>query len=504
MLRALRRLELVAERANAWLNDHTWLVAIAIVLILGGGSVAMAGAKPLWHDEIYTVLLAGLPTSQLWSANLSGVDLSPPLNTLLTRGAMKIAGEGPIATRLPPLAGFLLAVVVVFGFVRRRANTVTAAIAALLLAFTAAYRYSYEARGYGLMMGFAALSLYAWSEAAAGRRRLLNAALLSCSLAAGYWTHFYGVFAVVPVFAGEGARFWRTRKIDKAIVAAVALSMLAVLPLLPLIRAGSSLAPSFWGRAGLREVFPAYSFLLNSLVELPFIFGTVALLVAAFLARRRLAAAVPSHLPYYEIAAVAAAVAIPAVQIIVAMTSTGVFVSRYAMLALPGICIALALTLFRLVPSAAIHLAAAVALTAGFAQAATYRPAFTNPARARPALMRLLTGDRPVLITGGLVYLQLWYYTPPAMRGKLQYIVHPGAARHFTGSDTIDRGLIGLAKWTPLPIVEPRPFVTAHREFIVYWAGAGWLVQWLQEGKADMDKIEVEANTAILAVRHNF
>jgi hypothetical protein len=174
------------------------------------------------------------------------------------------------------------------------------------------------------------------------------------------------------------------------------------------------------------------------------------------------------------------------------------------MVSLPGICIALALGFHRLVPAGALPLATAAALAVAFAAPATYRSSFKNPARERPELMRLLTRERPVLITGGLVYLQLWYYAPPAMRTHLQYMVHLGAARHFTGSDSIDRGLLNLAKWTPVNIVEPRPFVTAHREFFVYEAGSGWLVHWLREGKAEITKLGSEANTAILAVRHTF
>ena len=213
-MRFFVRLEDLALRASARLDRHP-LIALAVVgLLVVMTTVSMAAAKPLWHDEIFTVLLARLGAADLWTANLSGVDLSPPLNTLLTHVALSAGGTDPVVIRLAPLAGFALAVALIFEFVRRRSNTVTAVSAALLCCFTAGYRYSYEARGYGLMMGFAALSVFAWAEAAAGRRRWLHVPLLAIGLAASYWTHFYGVFAAAPVIAGELARTLRRRKID--------------------------------------------------------------------------------------------------------------------------------------------------------------------------------------------------------------------------------------------------------------------------------------------------
>ena len=95
----MRRLQVAAERVTEWLDRHAHFVLAAVVLLVGATAVAMAASKPLWHDEIYTVLLAGLSTADLWSANLSGVDLSPPLNTVLTHAVIRAGGSGPVAMR---------------------------------------------------------------------------------------------------------------------------------------------------------------------------------------------------------------------------------------------------------------------------------------------------------------------------------------------------------------------------------------------------------------------
>ena len=509
-MRFFVRLEDLALRASARLDRHP-LIALAVVgLLVVMTTVSMAAAKPLWHDEIFTVLLARLGAPDLWTANLSGVDLSPPLNTLLTHVALSAGGTDPVVIRLAPLAGFALAVALIFEFVRRRSNTVTAVSAALLCCFTAGYRYSYEARGYGLMMGFAALSVFAWAEAAAGRRRWLHLPLLAIGLAASYWTHFYGVFAAAPVIAGELARTLRRRKIDVVVWVALGLSYLSLIPLMPLITAGASLAPTFWGRATIKEILPTYAFLLNSLAEPRFLVAISVLILGVIEYRMlfgnartdALATDAPApKLPRHELAAVAVGVALPAIQILVALSTTGVFVQRYALVAIPTLCIAIALALRRLVQAAVMEVIIAVVLTVSFTASATFRAAIPNPARQRPALMRLLAQERPVLVTGGLMYLQLWYYTPPAMQDHLYYLAHPAAALERTGSDSIDRGLLGLARWSSLKVVDPNAFVQTHSEFFVYGAGSGWLVEWLKEDYAHIEQVDGESGAAILKVR---
>ena len=99
---------------------------IALAIALFASLFAMlawrASVKPFWHDEIYTILEAELPVATLWRALHDGIDLQPPLNALLTRGIHLIAGVGPIVTRLPAIAGFLLAAIFIFIVVLRRTN----------------------------------------------------------------------------------------------------------------------------------------------------------------------------------------------------------------------------------------------------------------------------------------------------------------------------------------------------------------------------------------------
>src|SRR5262245_60814665 len=88
--------------------DRRWLTLFglfsALLFAIAG---TLAAAKPFWHDEIYTILFAGLPSvSTMWRAAHDGIDLSPPLNAILTHGVASLVGVGRLTTRLVPLLGF--------------------------------------------------------------------------------------------------------------------------------------------------------------------------------------------------------------------------------------------------------------------------------------------------------------------------------------------------------------------------------------------------------------
>src|SRR5688572_17501163 len=126
------------------LDRFGWVFFGVFALVCAASLVVRARAKPFWHDEIYTILHAGLPSvGAMWQAALDGIDLSPPLNTWLTRLVHSGFGVGHVATRIPPMAAYLVMTATVFQLLRTRANTATALAGAMLPAFTAAFRYSY-------------------------------------------------------------------------------------------------------------------------------------------------------------------------------------------------------------------------------------------------------------------------------------------------------------------------------------------------------------------------
>ena len=64
------------------------------------------------------------------------------------------------------MLGYLLMSVCVFGFVVRRASRLYGLVAVLLPIATIAHGYAYEARAYGLVLGFSAAALLCWQRSA--------------------------------------------------------------------------------------------------------------------------------------------------------------------------------------------------------------------------------------------------------------------------------------------------------------------------------------------------
>lgn len=454
-----------------------------------------AAGKPFWHDEIFTLVAADLPTAAtLWTALRDGLDLSPPLNTFATRYVHETIGAGHVASRLPPMIGVWLACLVAFTLVRRRTNVVVATAALILPCYTSVYRYAYEARGYGLMTACFAVALYAWSEAAAGRHRRWTVPLLAVALAAGLWAHYYAVLAFAPIAAGEVARAAGRRRADWPLWSAIAAGALGLVPLLPLLQVGAASAGTFWSATTHTGVVATYQFLLSPLTDWWWIASGVLLaaaLGAGWIADRRVLGMKPG-LPRHELVAGLVALAMPALGVALGAAVSGGLVPRYVLPAAVSVSIALPYVVWRWSGTrgwAGGVLAAALvgAMTWTVADALTTdRFAFRSPLAGRAVLTEALAGPQPVVVTGGLVFLQLWYYAPADLRDRLVYVADPDAALRWTGSDTIDTGLLSLARWAPVRVEPYEPFVAAHPSFVVYRFGSGWILERLADEGATL------------------
>ena len=485
-----------------------WLVFAIFAAVCLYSIVIRARAKPFWHDEVFTILHSELPSvSAMWAASRDGIDLSPPLNTWLTRAVHGVAGVGHVATRVPPIAGFLLAAALVFEMLRRRTNTATALAGAALPCLTAAYRYSYEARGYGVMVGIFALALFAWSEAARGGRRHVYLALLAAALAATVWNHYYGMLTFIPIAGGEIVRTVQRRKLDAGILGAFIFAAVALLPLYPLAAAARSQTQTFWSPASWSDIAGVYRYVFSPLVDRTVATGAIAL-AALCLALRKGRSSRTGHrtIPAHEAAAGILSLLIPVCGVALGVTITGVFVPRYAMPAVVGFALVVPLLVWR----CDTRLGAAELLLCGFTLASfgtsiwpslLAPPTLRDPVATRPLLTSALASGAPVVSNSSLQFLQYWYYTPHAMKGRLRYLADPDRARALTQSDTIDRGYLALRRWTPVAVERYDEYVAGHREFRVHEAGSGWLLRSLRESGANVEEIGRAPGERLYAVR---
>jgi hypothetical protein len=154
---------------------------------------------------------------------------------------MNLLGRNPIALRLPALAGFLLFQLCLFFFVRRIAGARAAIIAMAVPILSACFRYSVEARPYGLLFGFYALSLLCWQIATEDdsptntipRSRILPLAGLTLSIALAITSHYFGVLILIPVSLGELSLILIRKRLDFGVLASLILGLASIGLILP-------------------------------------------------------------------------------------------------------------------------------------------------------------------------------------------------------------------------------------------------------------------------------
>jgi hypothetical protein len=325
--------------------------------------------------------------------------------------------------------------------------------------------------------------------------------LLALALAAGLWNHYYGVLAYVPVAAGEAVRIWQTRRLDRGVLSAVAVSLAAALPLAPLLKAASEQRGTFWSPASYDQIGLTYYFLLEPLLVPRFAVVAMAALVLvaiSFMRRHKERGERPPGVPVHETAALVAAVLVPVAGVLLGVFATGVFVPRYALPAVVGMSVALAL----LVPRTTwAELVVAGALCVSLVELLAPVAPAASPYESRPLLVDALKSPGPTAITGGLTFLQLWYYADPQLKSRLVYVADPVSARQYTRSDTIDLGLLALSRWSAVNAVPFDSFAQQHQTFRVYAYGSGWLLQKLRDGAASLEEVDAEASAILFVVR---
>ena len=117
-------------------------------------SVLHAISRPLWNDEIITVIVVGQPSFRdVWKSLADAADTNPPAFYVAARIANWFAADDHLAHRLPSIAGFVGALICVFLFLSRRVSKLSALVGATFLLVTPLSEYAYEARPYALMIG---------------------------------------------------------------------------------------------------------------------------------------------------------------------------------------------------------------------------------------------------------------------------------------------------------------------------------------------------------------
>jgi hypothetical protein len=473
----------LTRRLARLLQRHPLLLLSAFTLVYFAVTSLLAWRKLVWYDEIYTIRISQLPTlADVWAALGSGMDPNPPLNYLATRVACSLLGDHPLAYRLPAIVGFWLLSLCLYAIVSRRCGRTFGCLAALFAFATSAHSiYAYEARPYGLLLGFSGLAVLCWQRAAEGRRVALLG--LALSLAAAVSTHYYAVLVFVPLGLAELARAMRRRRLDLPMAAALAAGLAPLLLYYPVVQqARAVLASGFWAKPKWESVAVFY----QKLLEADLLPCVAVLLFLAIYPKIRATAPdrdtdEPSTAPPIEEVVLAVAFAVlPFFGIALAKLFTGAFSERYVIPAVIGLALAFAYAACHYARGCQVFAVSVGVILLGW-WLATDAMRFHEMADKRQALDAVCrrlseTGERetPLVVSDSLSFMQLTYYAPDALRSRLTYLNSPELSLRYKGYDTDEVALRIMRKWVPLNVVDYEEFVSSHRRFLVYDRGS-WL-----------------------------
>lgn len=179
------------------------VAAVALALFASDGGVLLW--RPLWVDEVHTMLVADRASPVDVIADLAnGADFGPPLVPLAAWALRHVVPQlTPTMLRLASLACVLGALLLVYSVLRKRFG-VEASLAGVLAVGTQelVIAHSFEGRFYGPWL--LCIAFVAWTLSAPRPRwTLAVASVLLCTV------HWYGVIALSLMLAAVVALHWR-------------------------------------------------------------------------------------------------------------------------------------------------------------------------------------------------------------------------------------------------------------------------------------------------------
>ena len=499
-MKMLQQLDQFGEAAKDYCERRQlWLLFIFSIFYLVG-TCFLASRKPMWNDELFTFYISRLHSiSDIWSALLTGGEVIPPFFHIITRMSLSLFGVNELAIRLPEILGFWIMSLCLFRFVSKRSSALYGFAAMLFPLATKAYDYAYEARPYGMVLGFAGVCLLCWQSAAEEHHRKYFLIGLIVSLAAAVSSHYYAVLLVFPFALGEMARSLFRRRVDPYVWLALATAMVPLLLFLPLIQRAKTLSAQFAGQPLSREILDVYYTLLT-----PALIPLAAMLVlpAIYVTKRRgnygsRNQDSPSTAPCYEIAASLGFIAIPIIGAVLAMLVTGAFTFRYVLPSVIGFSVLFALAAYRLLDGRPIMGASLVfLLCVGFMVGEIRHlqkicDASSEQAKTYDFLRSNNENQLPIVASDLHTFMTIAHYAPRDVASRVVYLAYPQASLRHLGHSSVDQGILDLKPWFGLRIEEYPSYVASHQQFLVY-GPIGWLNWLVSELTATNRRIELK------------
>lgn len=446
---------------------------------------------PFWYDESLTLRLSRLDVRELWHALTAGFEFNPPLIYLLTRVAEVVPGPETLTARLPGLVGYVLLLVSMFVFIRRRlGGWIALAAVGFIPLMPYTIRYAVEARAYMLLLGVSGCALTFWQRA--GDRGAWGARIgLAVCTAVALGLHVWSLLLPMALVSGEIVHWIQTRRLRGAVLwpLVAAAPVVALYP--PLLRASHTVV--FGG--------PAYAPSLDKLSaaflsDLPRPRVLLAACVATWLVsiwagRRRPVEDVPTAgFRASEIAALLVLLVSPVVPYVYAGVAKGAFMTRYALFGVPAAaaCIGAMLRWIARDRLAAAQ-TAAVVVVVGVVLYFPSKVAVPDPGnpvvKSVTPLEATLDPAVPLVLVNPIDVTEVDEQAPPDLRSRMAFVADPDLALRYTGTNGIDLGYIRGEPYLHLGIRRLTYGELASRYGEVYLVGKWQALSWLPDRLKD-------------------
>jgi hypothetical protein len=472
---------------------HSALPA-AIALLFFLIAFNQAQWKLLWGDEFITYWIGQQRSFHgIWNALASGADPNPPLMHIMNWGSTALLGSNSFAIRLPSILGMALGLASLWLFLRRRFAPVYAAAGCLALMTTRAFDYTYDARSYSLLMGFAMAALLCWSIAlhATGWRRSLALLGLTAALACGISSNYYAAVAFLPIAAGELHASIAHRRARPGVWIAMAVAATPLIAFARLIRHNlAEFAPHAWNKPHISMISDSYLVIVEGIL-----WPVLGLALFAWWRSRRIPASTRTRTEVSpEATAVYVLISYPLLAFLVGLATSGMVSPRCAAPVCFGIVIAgVALLARHASPKAAAFVVAFLVIWVLARQAACgyvllqQRHAFLH---LRRDVEGIAAPGEPILVGDSLVALALHFYSSPLVRDQIAFPVDFDAIHRTEHDDSGEQNLWGGRNGVfPIHIASPATLLPPHEECILVGPPAGWLANDLRARGYDLREI---------------
>jgi hypothetical protein len=313
------------------------------------------------------------------------------------------------------------------------------------------------------MACFLAVAALAWQRAS----KPAWAFALALSLIAAISVHYYALFALVPFAAAEAVRIISERRVRPLVWLALGASALSILLYWPMLMNLRRLYGGryYWSTATIFRAVASYDEYM-SLIPVGAMLGVIALLSGALLVyvvRAAIRGVDDPIQPGFAPANCVLALGLlwmPWIALVIAKMTDGGLAARYAIGTTLGLAMSASYVSFWLGQrmSAATLI---LLLTAFGSKEAVFWAAEwygLNPHRVDVAsFARLLDRSHdptlPIVVTNGMEFVPLAYYSSPPMARRLVALIDRDAARAHSGTDSIEVDLLVLQECLPITVL---------------------------------------------------